>query len=247
MGIAPSFDYSYGLASLIDFFVLLVSSIVAFQSYKIFKLVREKKYKLFTIAFSSMALAQLFKILSNITIFYRAVIQRQNFVMVLFRELSYMQLANFISFILYKTFVLVGFLLLFLIVVKTKNKSEAILLAYLSLMIIIFSIYYNLVFHLTIAVILLTLVMHFYQNYKKIGTKNSQFVFSAFVLIFFGAIIAIFTEVYPISHLIGEVFLLLGFIVLFVNQLSINNLTQKNGKKTNKDRSGKRHTGSAKK
>jgi len=244
MGLTSSVSYSYGVASLIDFVVLLVASIIAFQSHKIYKYLKETKYNLFSWAFLLIAVSYLFKIFSNLTIVHRIVIQRPGAVIVLLGKLNSMQLFQFLSFIVYKSLSLLGFLLLFLIVLKTKKKSETILFIYLSAVTILFSIFLNSIFHLTTAIILLFLTSHFYENSKNTKSRNSSLVFKSFLLMFIGSVIAIFTGIYPISHLIGEAFRLAGFIVLLMNHLSP---TLKNGKKTNKTRGSKRYSRSAKK
>ena len=145
---------------------------------------------------------------------------------------------QFLSFILYKVFFILGFLILFFIVTKTEKKEKMFLFVYFGIITILFSIYFNFIFHLTLIFILTLLITHFYENYKKLKTKNSFFVFIAFLIILIGHILFMFVEIEPIFYLLGEIILLLAFITLLINQIQLKN--KKTNEKTNKARSDKR-------
>jgi len=223
--------YSYRAAYIIDIIILLIVSLISYQSFNIYRLLKENKYKIFSMSFFSIGLAYLLKIFFDLTIIHRISIKQFGPTIVILRESGQIQLLNFLSFVSYKLFLLLGFLLLFLIILKSSKKSEIIFFIYTSLVVVLFSIYFNFIFYLTISLILLILIMHFYKNLKIKKTKNTILVFSAFVWMLIGTIIATISEFYKINYLIWESLILLGFVFLLINHLSLKN---KNDKKKNK-------------
>jgi hypothetical protein len=218
----------YGIDSLIDFAIVLVAALVSYQSHRIYKLLGEKNYRFFSWAFFSIAVAVFFKIISNLTIVHKAVIKSPNFILLITHEFQEMQLLNFASFIFYKVFFLLGFLILFLIITKTNKKEDIFLLVYFGIISVLFSVYFNFVFHLTLIILLITLTAYFYQNNKKVRSKNSYLVFSAFVFILASQIIELFYGLHPLVYLVGEILIFIGFLVLLLNHTSIKNGRKKN-------------------
>jgi hypothetical protein len=224
--------------SLDEILIILVSLIISYYSRKIYKLVEDKNYKLFSISFLIIAIAFVFKLFSDLTILHRVEIENANFVFVVFSQFKYMQLINFISFNLFKIFYLIGFLILFLIVNKEKERGEVILFFYFSLIAVILSIYFNFIFHLTLLFIISFLTIYFYKNHKKVKTMNSLLVFLSFIMFLISHLFFVFSDTYSALNLIGSVLLLIGFLNLLINQVK---LVRKNEPKTNKTRSNKRY------
>lgn len=226
------------LDSLDEILIILVSLIISYYSRKIYHIINDKNYKLFSISFLIIAIAFVFKIFSDLTILHKIEIENANFVFVIFSQLKYMQLINFISFNLFKIFYLTGFLILFLIVNKENEKGEVVLFFYFSLVTVILSIYFNFIFHLTLLFIITFLIIHFYKNHKKVRNMNSLLVLLAFIILLISHFFFVFSDAYSMLNLIGGIFLLIGFLNLLVNQVK---LVRKNEPKTNKAGSNKRY------
>ncbi len=242
MPLVISLGSFYGIDSIVDLAILLVAVLVSYQSHRIYKLINEKNYRYFSWAFLSIAVAFFFKIISNLTIVHQVIITNPNFVAVITHELQEMQVINFISLICYKAFLLIGFLTLFLLITKTNKKEDILLLVYFSLIAVLFSIYFNFIFHLTLIIILATLTAYFYANNKKVASRNSYFVFAAFVFILASSIINLFYGLHPLVYFVGEILIFIGFFILLLNHIKI-----KNGKKKNEIRSNQRPSGNSKK
>ena len=202
----------YGLDSLLELLSILVSGVISYYSYRIYKIVNDKNFKYFSIAFLLIAVSFLFKIFSNLTLLHQTKITTHNFVFVV---------TNFFSFILYKIFYLSGFIVLFLIAVGIRKREGFLLPVYLGLITVLFSIYFNFIFYLTITFILAYLATHFYKNYERVRTLNSILVFLGFLFIFLGNLIFVFIDVSSLSYPIGEALTFLGFLVLLINQIKI--------------------------
>ena len=220
----------YGVDSLVEVLIIIVSLIIAYNSRKIYKLINDKSYKYFSYAFLAITLSFIFKILSNLTIVHRVRIVTANFVYTGLAQMQYIQLVKFLSYIAFKSFNILGFLLLFLVITKTEDKEKAFLFFYLGVISVLFSIYFDFVFHLTSIVILLFLVIHYYDNHKKVNNKNSKIVLIAFSIILLANLFFVFSEVHSLFYLIGEVLLLFGYMSLLINQIKI----MRDGKGTSK-------------
>lgn len=218
----------YGFDSLVNFLNVLVALLISYQSHKIYKIIKNNNYKYFSWSFLSIAIAYLFKIISNITVVHRVIITNPNFVSVIVREFSWVSYVQFISYTFYKLFLLAGFLTLFLLMTKNKKKEGVFLFAYLSLITLAFSIYFNFTFHLTIAIILIAITVHFHRNHMRNKTKESLKAYIAFVFILAGSIVDIFYGLNKIAYLLGEIFTFTGFVVLLLNHIRIKNVEKKN-------------------
>lgn len=235
MHLSVSLGAFYGIDSLIDFLIMLVAILISYQSHKVYKLIHQKSYQFFSWAFLSIAIAFAFKIIANLTIQHRVVIESSNFFLFIIHEFKEMQILHFTSFIAYKFFLLLGFLTLFLLAMRKYKTEEIFLFLYLSIIAILFSIYFNFVFSLTVIILLSYLTAHFYENYRKTLSANSRLVFIAFLFILTSNIIELFYSINLLFYLAAEIFIFIGFLLLLLNHIRV-----KNGKKKNEDRSNKR-------
>jgi hypothetical protein len=218
----------YGIDSLIELITFGVSLIIFYYSRRIYHIIKEENYKFLSFGFLSLAAAFFFKIISNLTVLYKIELTEINLVNFVVEKFEMMNTINFVSFTLYKIFYLAGFLLLFFMVADIKNKEKEILFFYLGFITILFSMYFNFIFHMTIVVILIFITIHFYENYKKVKTQNSYLVFLAFLIISFSHLFLIFLGVQPLFYLFGELLILAGFSFLLINQIKIKNEQKKN-------------------
>ena len=218
----------YGIDSLLDFAIVVVAFMVSYQGRRVYKILNDRNYKLFSYSFFCIGVAFLLKILVNLTIVHKVIITNPNFVSVIVREVSGTKLINFFSFILYKSFFISGLLILFLIFMKNYKRSDVVLFGYLSVLTILLSIYFNFVFHLTLVVLLINIASYFYENYTKNKSKQSLISFVAFVFILAGNLVDIFYSFSAFIYLFGELLIFAGFVVLFFNHVGIKNEQKKN-------------------
>lgn len=223
MPLQVSLGNFYGADSAIDFLIVLVSLLVSYQSYKVYKILKKRNYQLFSWSFLCISLAYFFKIISNLTIVYRVVISNQNFIRVILFELDKMKYINFVSFTFYKIFLLMGILILFLIMNKTYKRGEVIIFGYLSLTAILLTIYHDFIFHLTIVMLLISIVAYFHNNYKKNNSRQSLISYVAFVFILGGKFVDIFNGFHKFIYLLGEILIFIGFLTLLLNHIRTKN------------------------
>ena len=212
----------YGIDSVMDFLIFLVAILITYQSYNIYTLLREKNYKFFSWAFLSISIAFLFKIIVNFTFFNQIQILQTYFInSALLEHLGFLDMINFFSVIFYRIFLLTGFLILFLIFTKTEGKEKVILFAYLSIITVLFSIYINFIFHLTLFLLVSFLIVYFYRNHQRKKSRNSLIVFYSFLIILTANFIGFFSSLHPLFYLAYEIVLFIGFFVLLINHLHL--------------------------
>jgi hypothetical protein len=228
MALTLSLGSFYGIDSLLDFTIALVAILIAYQSRKIYKLIKEQNYQYFSMAFFSIAIAFLLKIVANLTILNEVVFERTNLIITVTHELQEMQIVNLLGVTFYKIFLLIGYLILFLITTRTNKKEDILLFVYLGFLTVVFSIYFNFVFHLTVIMILTTMVLYFYKNYKRTNSKNSYMVYLAFLLILISHAVNLFYGLHVFVYLLAEIFVFTGFLILLINHTRIKNGQEKN-------------------
>jgi len=220
------FGRFYGIDSFVELLTVIVCFVISFYSIRVYKLIKDKNYKFFSIAFLLLGISFLFKIFSNITFFNKFQVHEANFVLTIISHFRFVELINFFSFTFYKIFHIIGFLLLFLTLTKNEDKEKTWLFIYLSVIVVLFSIYFNFVFHLTLVFILIYLALYFYENYRKRENINSFLVFISFLIILTSHLFFIFSDVSNLFYFTGEVFLLIGFLCLLTNQVKLKRETK---------------------
>ncbi|MDO8467383.1 MAG: hypothetical protein Q7S56_00330 [Nanoarchaeota archaeon] len=219
----------YGIDVFVDSLIILVAALISYQSRKIYLFIKEKNYEFFSWAFLSIAISFFFKVIADLTILKAIRITQPNFIAeIVHEQLETLQLINFFAALLYKIFLMLGFMTFFLIVNKNKKSDNVLLFIYLSILTVILSIYFHFIFYVTLAVIVLLLTIYFYDNYKKKKTKNRLLVFLAFLLVLISNLLGIFYEFSPEIYLIEELFLFFGFLTLLANHLRLKNGKEKN-------------------
>ncbi len=224
MATGLSLGQFYGVDSIIEILAMFVSFQIAYYSNKIYKIIKERNYRFLSVGFLLIGISFIFQIIANLTILGRIRVEDLYFITHIFTDVgSSIGLVYFLSFGLYKLLYLAGFLFLFFMTTNIKNKENIFMYLYLGTVTIVFSIYFNSLFHITVILTLALIAMHFYGNYKKRRTFNTGLVFVAFLIMIIGHVFLLFSEDAPSLYIIGEFILLFGYSSLLLNQVKIKN------------------------
>jgi len=206
-----------------EIFFLLISLLISFYGYKIYRLSKNKEHKYFSMSFLLIALSFVFKILTNFDIYYNVFrtfrIGFQTFI------LSYLYNSGIIhatGLFVYKLLTTFAFFGLFLIETKRHSKNDIYLIIYFILISTILSIFTYYIFHITLAIILFLICSRMYNNYEKDKRHSKFLVLFSFLMIFLSqfAFMLIFLETE--FYVLGEIFLLVGYSVLLFNYLTVS-------------------------
>ncbi len=204
---------------LIMAFILLL---ISFNSYSIYKVINENKYKWFALSFFSIALAFVSKLIMNFMIYtneFREVVS--TVVISAFQNTSATYYLGYLVFFSSRILMLVGLTGIFLIITNSKEKKNWILLLYLAILTAYASTKISYIFNITAAVILGLIFLRFYQNYINKPKKGALGVALAFFTICLSYITFIFVSFDYSLFIAGEIIQLMGYLILLVVYLSI--------------------------
>lgn len=208
---------------LIETISLIVALLIAADSLRMYRISKENRYGYFSFAFLLIALALFFKIFTSGILYFTPVRDVAADVLkpLAGPELSYSHLLYRAGFFLQMVPMLGAWLLIFFISQKPRQRlrkfyevSQIALFIYLVLLISVVSNFKYFVFYLTSAVLLGLIVLNYYKNYLNTGNKNALKVIWAFLCILFGNLFFIFVFLIDKFYVLGEVFLLAGFLLL---------------------------------
>ncbi|MBU0470969.1 MAG: hypothetical protein KKA62_06065 [Nanoarchaeota archaeon] len=218
----PGWFNGYDL--LFDGIVLVIALLIAAYSWRIYRIHKTNRFAYFSLAFIMVALSLAFKMFTNSVLYSFPV--RETMALVLSpavgEGLRYSDLFYRAGFFLQMAFMLGAWLLIFLISQKSRNRLNTFheltqigLFVYLVLLISVISNFKFVVFYLTSAVLLGLIVLNYYKNCLNVGKKkNASRVLVAFLFLLFGYLSWVFVFLYGSLYAIGELFMLIGFLLL---------------------------------
>jgi len=212
-----------GFDLLIEAISLVVALFIAGYSWKLYKLSKENKYSYLSLAFILVALGLFFQIFTSGVLYYGSL---RDVVADVLRPatgegLQFADLFYRAAFFLQMLTMLGAWLLIFFISQRSRERlhryyevSQIFLFVYLITLISIVSNFTYFVFYLTSTVILGLSVLHYYKNYLNTQNKNAALVMTSFLLILFSNIFFVFVFLFPLAYVLGEIFMLFGFLLL---------------------------------
>ena len=216
-------EWFNGLDLVFESIGLVVALLIAGYSWKTFKLNRENRFAYFSLAFLLIAVSLFFKIFSSLVLYYEPV---RDVALDVLRPAvgQHLMFSDFFyrgSFFVEMASMLGGWLLIFFISQKSRTRlrrlhevSQIALFFYLVVLISIAASLRYVLFYLTGLVIVGLIVLNYYKNYLNTRNANSYRVLLAFFFIFISYLFFVFIFVHPIIYVIGQLFLLLGFMLL---------------------------------
>jgi len=203
---------------------LVIAMLIAAYSWRIYHIHKENKYMYFSLSFILVSLSLIFGMFTQGVLYFFPV--RETIAQVLApvtgSGLQYSSLFYRAGFFLQMSSMLGAWLLIFLISQKPRNRLKKFfeltqigLFVYMVLLISIVSNFKFVIFYLTSAVLLSLIVLNYYKNYLNTDkNKNALSVMIAFMLIMFGYLSLVFVFLHNFFYVIGEVLVLIGFLML---------------------------------
>ncbi len=210
---------------------LIIALLIATYSWRIYKISKENKFAYFSLAFIMVAFSLLSKSVAHAILYFGPV--RENVAGVLAPALgNNLQFADLFyrgTFFLQMASMLGAWLLIFFVSQKSRERlkryhevSQIALFVYLILLVSIIANFKYFVFYLTSAVILGMAVLNYYKNYlNNRRNKNAFRVMVAFMFILFSNITLVFVFMFSGFYVVGEVLLLLGFLLLLYTYVKV--------------------------
>ncbi len=218
--LVPGWFYGYDI--LLEFIFAIVTLVVSYFSYKIYRLTDENKLKLFSLAFLFFSISYTIQSLLNLKILG----QISNRAISMF-ELMSINSFNALGIFAQIIFFTVGLITLLYMALDLDNKRVYFLLLLITLPILFFSSNSLFLFYLLASIMLAFVAIFYFQNYIEKKSIKSLWVFIAFDFIFLGQIHFLFSLNHALYYVLGHFLEFAAYVILLVNLLSIS----KNGKK----------------
>lgn len=209
---------------------LIIALMIASYSWRVYRFSHENKHMYFSLAFITIAISLMAKMFAFGVLYFQPL--RDNVLMVLQpavgTELQFADLFYRAAFFIQMVLMLGAWLLIFFISQKSRERfkkfheiSQIVLFIYLIFLISFVSNFKYFVFYLTGTVILGLTVLNYYQNYLNSGNEKTKLVMAGFALILLSSISFIFVFLFESFYVLGELFLLMGFLLLLYTYRSI--------------------------
>ncbi len=217
----------FGKDILIDVISIIVLSLISWSAVRFYRINRKKNYMWFSMSFLMLALAFVFKIISNFTLHYTKEIARNlGFVVIVYKTFHYSFLPYYAGYLLYRLFMLFGLYMLYSIYSK-QRKEEIFLISYFLIISTYFGISAYYLFHVT-ALILLSLITYaYFTNYMKSGKITNRLLYYSFLIITLSQVVFAFIALNNVIYAVAEVLQLLGYGLLLITFIMV----LKHGKK----------------
>ncbi len=211
-------EWFYLPSIIIDLIAFIVLLTISYYSYKYYKLNRSNKaYLHLAGAFFLICLSFLFKLFTNLTVYYNTSKEIQHGIVV--STLEVVRSFNIFSVLTYSAFALLhllGLYFLYGIYQKDRSKANIFLVSYLILLSTYLSNINFQTFHLTALFLTGFISLIYLKKYFETKNRNTKMLFYAFTIIAISHIFFMFLTVNPMFFIIAEIVQLLGFSILLL-------------------------------
>jgi len=188
----------------------IITGLVSYLAYKVYKLTENKNLKLFSLAFLSIAVGYILSLLFSLNAFF--MLKRPFMRRVLFGTAT--TKFNII-------FTLLGLCLLVYMTFKQDNKTLLALLLSILAVVIFTTLQPLILFHSLAAVVLTFIVIYYYNHFGKKRNKKIALVLIAFILLLLSQILLIFSGRVSLTFLLGRTVELAGYSCILANLILV--------------------------
>jgi hypothetical protein len=227
--VTPQWFYGYDVA--LELIFAVITLLVSFFAWKIFKVTGERNVKLFSLAFLFIALSYVVQSILNFVIMEQLDDNISSFI-----NLQSVYLLNLFGVYMHAILFLIGILLLTYVALKIHSFQTFVLLFILVFTSLYFTQYKTFMLYLLSTVLLGFIVFYYLTNYWENRKSTALLTLISMISLFVAYLFFIFAmEDDMLYYIIGHVLELLAYLIVFVNLwiiLRLGKQKQKNGKKT---------------
>ena len=226
--VTPQWFYGYDVA--LELIFAVITLLVCFYSWKIYKVTQERNIRLFSLAFFFISLSYIVQSILNFVIMD----QLDDNVSTLI-NLNNVYLLNLFGIYTHSLLFLVGLLLLAYIALRIYSLPTFILMSILVFASLYFSPYKTFMLYLLSTVLLGFIVYYYLTNYWNNRKATTLLVLLAMVILFIAYMCFMFATDDSFYYILGHLLELTAYITVLVNLIIILRIGKqkfKNGKKT---------------
>jgi len=227
--VTPQWFYGYDVA--LELVFAVVTILVSFFAWKIFKVTGERNIRLFSLAFLFIALSYIVQSILNFVIMDRLDDNISTLI-----NLQSVYLLNLFGIYMHSILFLIGILLLTYVALKIYSFQTFVLLFILVFTSLYFTIHKTFMLYLLSTILLGFIVYYYLTNYWENRKPTSLLVLSSMVSLFIAYLFFIFAmDDNMLYYIIGHILELTAYLLVFVTLWIILKLgkqkQKKNGKK----------------
>ncbi len=218
--VSPSWFFTYSI--ILEIIFAVITLIVSYYAFKVYKLTDKKPAKLFSTAFVFICLSYVIQAMLNIIILWKLADQVVS--MINLRDAA---LLNLFGLYAHALFFIIGLIILAYIQFKTDDIKIAFLMTALVVTSILFTWNKLMLFYMLSTIILIFISFNYFLNYIRHRTPNTLLVLIAMIFLLFGALHYFFAVDHEVYYVVGHVLEFLAYSMILINLL----LMLKHGKK----------------
>lgn len=200
-----------GIDGLFEFFSGVVAFLIAFASWKAYKLTNEGRFKMFSLAFGFITLSFIARLITAMSVLIETAEDTFEPVKLQLNELEGLFSLGRFAYVL---LVLAGYLIIVVLSLNIKSQRTIALLSIMTLILALLSHQSNVLIGSILLLFLLFISIHFFENYKQKKTAGAFLTFAAFVLLIVEAICFILGKVNPAVYVGGYIVRSVAYMLL---------------------------------
>lgn len=210
MYMSPTWFYGYDV--IFELVFAIISLVIAWFAFKIFKASDQRFAKYLGISFLLIGVSYILHSLFNFLAISKL---NQNVCGIM--KISSIALFDTVGLYLHMLFFLLGIILILFVVLKSKTKLMLYLLLAVSLTAMIFSNNPSLTYYLLSSIYLAIIAWHYIINFIEHKQTKTLLIALAFLLLFFGSFHYFFSVNHQFFYVIGHFLELIAYILILVN------------------------------
>ncbi len=212
----------YGIDIAFEIVSIIVAVLISYYSYKLYTISKKKEHKYFHIFFLMIAIAFVFKILTNFDLYFEVL----NTLHIGSMQIQYISknistIYRFGGLFMYRLLTALFAYGLYMLSYRKHDRKDLLLFVYFLSVLAFFSYYSYFLFHLTIIIILGFVSMNYWRNFKKKHTTNSKCVAYGFIMLSLAHLVFAIVEIDLALYVVAEVLQLAGFCLLLGAFISV--------------------------
>lgn len=219
--VSPNWFFVYSI--ILESIFALITLIVSYYAFKVYKLTDNKSARLFSTAFVFICLSYVLQAMLNSVILWKMADRVVSLI-----NLRDAALLNLFGLYAHALFFIIGLIILAYIQFKIDDIKVALLMVALVVTSILFTWNKLMLFYMLSTIILIFIASNYFLNYIRHKTPNTLLVLIAMIFLLFGALHYFFAVDHEVYYVIGHGLEFLAYSMILINLLLMLN---KHGKK----------------
>jgi hypothetical protein len=206
-------SWFYGLDSSFEFVAMFITLFIAIYTFRIYLLMRQRKYAYFTLAFVMISMSYFIRGATD-WLAYTHFLGKIPNVTAAVSKVAAISSLHSLGFLVHIFLMLAGFMILVAVFMGITDFPTVTLLFTFSIILTALAQSKFNAFHLTLIVMLLFIVLHLVRNYRRTKTLNAFLVLYAMAALLASQVFFLLIAVGPFYYVVGHALQLVGFLLL---------------------------------